>query len=228
VVSYPVRGEQPMVVEALKARAVPEGSCEYLLEFLRLYRDAVQMVVGDVWNLSEKPSRRRLHEIFYEKLRKLGFRAHHAKQIYTYAKSVVESARSNSGEKPVLRRLSARIDKYDYKLYLDTMTLVLKLHSGYEVRLKLLTSRGRVEKFKEWSNYEMVVKYDGSGFWVSIYFKRTVKPIKPKTIIAIDLNFDNLTLAVFTMNDRLIKLKKFATPLRKILTHRIWIYIVSI
>jgi len=100
---------------------------------------------------------------------------------------------------------------------------VLKLHNNHEVRLKLLTSREVVEKFKEWSNYELVVKYDGNGLWVSIYFKRIIKSAKPKTVMAIDLNFDNITIAVFTMDDRLVKLKRFRTPLRKILTHRIWI-----
>jgi hypothetical protein len=44
LVSYPVRGEEPVVVEALRMRALPEGSCDHLLEFLRLYRDVVQMV----------------------------------------------------------------------------------------------------------------------------------------------------------------------------------------
>jgi len=53
-VSYSMRGEQPAVVEALKMRAVPEGSCELLLEFLRLYRDAVQLVVNELWSLEEK------------------------------------------------------------------------------------------------------------------------------------------------------------------------------
>jgi len=61
-------------------------------------------------------------------------------------------------KKPALRRLSARMDKYDSRLDLNTTTLVLKLHSGYEVRLKLLAPRERVEKFKEWSNCELVVK----------------------------------------------------------------------
>jgi hypothetical protein len=32
-------------------RAVPEGSHDHLLEFLKLYRDAVQMVVNELWNL---------------------------------------------------------------------------------------------------------------------------------------------------------------------------------
>jgi hypothetical protein len=30
-----VKGEEPVVVEALKTRALPEGSYDYLLEFLR-------------------------------------------------------------------------------------------------------------------------------------------------------------------------------------------------
>jgi len=122
-VSYPVRGEQPVVVEALRMRVVPKGSYVHLLEFLRLYRDAVQMVVNEPWSLNERLSNKKLHEMFYEKLRRLGFRAHYVKQIYTYAQSVVISARANGGKKPVLRKLSARVDKYDYKLDLDSITL---------------------------------------------------------------------------------------------------------
>jgi putative transposase len=112
-VSYPVRGEEPVVVEALKVRALPEGSCDHLLEFLRLYRDAVQMVVDRVWNLDTRLSKKRLHRLFYSDLMSMGFRAHHAKEVYLYARSLVESARSNGGRKPVLRKLSARVDRYD-------------------------------------------------------------------------------------------------------------------
>ena len=177
--------------------------------------------MNELWSLSTKPTKKRLHEMFYEKLRILGLRAHHAKQIYTYTESVVESARSNGGKKPVLKRLTARIDKYDYMLDLENRVLVLKLHNNYDVRLKLLTPRERVEKFKEWSNYELIVKYANGEFWVLIRFKKIVKPIELKTVMATDLNFDNLTLAVFTMNGELVKLKRIKTPLRKILTHRI-------
>jgi putative transposase len=216
-VSYPVRGEEPVVVEALKVRALPEGSCDKLLEFLRLYRDAVQMVVDRVWGIDEKLSKKRLHRLFYDDLVSLGFRAHHAKEVYLYAKSLVESARSNGGRKPILRRLSAKVDKYDYKLDLDSMTLTLKLHSNYEARLKLVTSRERVERFRGWSNYELVVKYEDGEFWVSVYFRRVVRTVKPRTVMTIDLNFDNVTLAVFTLSGRLLRLKRFKTP------HRIWI-----
>ncbi len=95
MVSYPVKGEEPVVVEALKVRAVPEGSCEHLIEFLKIYRDAVQIVVNELWSLNTKLSKEKLREAFYDRLRKLGFRAHHVKQIYTYAISVVESAKNN-------------------------------------------------------------------------------------------------------------------------------------
>ncbi len=218
-----MRGEEPVVVEALKMRALPEGSYDHLLEFLGLYRDAVQLVVDRIWSINEKLSWKKLHRLFYNNLVSMGFRAHHAKEIYVYAESLVESARSNSGRKPVLRKLSARVDKYDYKLDLDSMVLILKLHSDYEVKLRLITSRDRVEKFRGWSNYEIVVKYEDGEFWVSVYFRRVVKPVKPRTVMTIDLNFDNVTIAVFTSSGRLLRLKRFKTPHRKILTRRIWI-----
>ena len=218
-----MRSEELTVVEALKVRAVPEGSCDHLLEFLKLYRDAVQMVVNELWSLEGKLSRKKLHKQFYEKLRVFGFRAHHAKQIYTYAKSIVYSAKSSGGKKPVLRKLTARVDRYDYKLDLDSMTLTLKLHSEYKVKLKLVTSRERIEKYRDWSNYKLVVKYENGELWVSVYFKKTVRSVKPRTVMAIDLNFDNLTLAVFTFNGGVARLKRFETPLRKILTHRVWV-----
>jgi len=143
-----------------------------------VYRDAVQLVIDEMWGLDTVPSTKHLHRMFYEKLRKYGFRAHHAKQIYAYAQSIVESARGNSGRKLILKKLTARIDKYDYRLDLDTTTLVLKLHDNHEVKLKLLVPRERVEKFKEWSNYELVVKYDGERFWVSVYFKIWIERIQ--------------------------------------------------
>jgi putative transposase len=141
-VSYPARGEEPAVVEALKVRALPEGGCDKLLEFLRLYLDAARMVVNRVWGINEGLSKKKLHRLFYSDLVKLGLRAHHAKEVYAYARSLVESARGSGGRKPVLRRLSARVDRYDYRLDLDSMVLTLKLHNGYEVRLRLVTSGG--------------------------------------------------------------------------------------
>jgi len=47
--------------------------------------------------------------------------------------------------------------------------------------------------------------------------------LKPRTVMSIDLNFDNVTLAVLTLDGGLLKLKRFRTPHRKVLTHRIWV-----
>ncbi|MEM4664989.1 MAG: zinc ribbon domain-containing protein [Sulfolobales archaeon] len=213
------------LVEALKMRALPESSDDHgaLVEFLRLYRDAVQFVVNKLWSLDKVPSISTLHGMFYSELRKLGFRAHHVKQIYVYAKAVVKACKRNNGRKPVLRRLTARIDKYDYKLDLESRALILKIHENREVKLRLLTSTDRIEKYKKWSNYEIAVKIVENEVYVAVYFRRAVEPRRTRMIMTVDVNFDNVTLAVFTSSGELLKLKRFKTPLRKILTHRIWI-----
>ncbi|MEM4489700.1 MAG: zinc ribbon domain-containing protein [Desulfurococcaceae archaeon] len=213
------------LVEALRMKALPESSDDYLtlLEFLRLYRDATQFVINKLWSLNKVPSIKTLHGMFYNELRTHGFRAHHVKQIYVYAKAVVKACKRNNGRKPVLRKLTARLDKYDYKLNLDDRTLILKLHGGKEVKLKLLTSTERVEKFRAWSNYELAVKIVEDRIYVAVYFKKTVKFRKPRTVMTVDVNFNNVTLAVFAPSGGLLKLKRYRTPLRRILTHRIWI-----
>ncbi|MEM1686699.1 MAG: RNA-guided endonuclease TnpB family protein [Ignisphaera sp.] len=108
-------------------------------------------------------------------------------------------------------------------LDLENRVLILKVHDGREVRLRLLTSSERVEKFRSWSNYEIAVKVVEDKVYVSVYFRKIVKLRKPRTIMTVDVNFDNVTLAVFKPSGELLKLKRYKTPLRKIITHRIWI-----
>jgi putative transposase len=103
--SLPVRVTVTARVEAV----TPEGGEVLLVEFLKTYRDSVQLVVDEIWGLSEVPSRTELHVMFYSKLMKLGFRAHHVSEIYKRAREVVESTRKNNGSKPVLKKLAARI-----------------------------------------------------------------------------------------------------------------------
>ncbi|MEM2221775.1 MAG: IS200/IS605 family accessory protein TnpB-related protein [Ignisphaera sp.] len=86
-----------------------------------------------------------------------------------------------------------------------------------------MASNGRVEKFRGWSNYELAVKVIENEVYVAVYFRRSVKLRKPKTMMTVDMNFDNITLAIFAHGGRMIRLKRFKTPFRKILTHRIWI-----
>ncbi|MEM1750584.1 MAG: hypothetical protein QXV30_01735 [Desulfurococcaceae archaeon] len=101
------------LVETLKMRALPEGSNDYvaLVEFLKLYRDAVQLAVNKLWSLNEVPSIKTLHKMFYSELKRYGFRAHHVKQVYINAKAVVRVSKQNGGRKPLLRKLTARIDR---------------------------------------------------------------------------------------------------------------------
>ena len=213
------------LVEALKMRALPESSDDHgaLVEFLKLYRDAVQLAVNNLWSLNNVPSIKTLHKMFYNELRKHGFRAHHAKQIYVYAKAIAKASKRNGGSKPVLRRLTARIDRYDYRLDLENRVLILKVHGNREVKLRLLSSNERIEKFKGWCNYEIAVKVVEGEVYVAVYFRKTVKPRRTETVMTVDVNFDNVTLAVFKPGGELLKLKRYKTPFRRILTHRIWI-----
>jgi putative transposase len=118
-----------VTVTARVEAVTPEGGEGLLVEFLRTYRDSVQLVVDEIWNSDRIPSERKLHRVFYSRLRGLGFRAHHVSEIYRRAREVVESAKNNSGSKPVLRKLTARIHPLDYKLDLETKTIkVAVLH----------------------------------------------------------------------------------------------------
>ncbi|MEM2221774.1 MAG: hypothetical protein QW215_07495 [Ignisphaera sp.] len=64
------------LVETLRMRALPKGSDDYvaLVGFLRRYRDAVQLIINSLWNLDEAPSIKALHKMFYDELRRYGFR----------------------------------------------------------------------------------------------------------------------------------------------------------
>ncbi|WP_276814768.1 hypothetical protein [Desulfurococcus amylolyticus] len=125
----------PLYLITLHLTTCSEGSDEKIIEFLKLFRDATQIVVNRIWSLDTIPSMKTLHKMFYKELRVYGFRAHHAKHVYSYARAIVKSARKRNSKKPILRKLTARIDRYDYKLDLESRTLILKLHNGYEARL---------------------------------------------------------------------------------------------
>ena len=131
--SLPVRVRATARVEAV----APEGGERLLVEFLRAYRDAVQLVVNEIWRLDRAPSTKQLHTMFYSKLRALGFRAHHVSEIYKRAREVVEATKRNKGSKPVLRRLTARISTYDYKVDFNTKTLGVAVLNEQWVELKL-------------------------------------------------------------------------------------------
>ncbi|NPA70549.1 MAG: IS200/IS605 family element transposase accessory protein TnpB [Crenarchaeota archaeon] len=193
------------IVRTLKCRTVIErGRAEDLLEFLVLWRDRVQWIVDLIWNLPKVPSESQLHQLFYNILRQQGFRAHHVKQIYKYARAVVAGAKANKGSKPILRKLTARLDKYDYKLDLERGIVVLKLHKDRVVILRLLHRKEYLERYKRgWQNYELIVKCENGTFWVCIYFKRRVEFYIPLSTLVIDVNLWSISmLLVDEVGDR--------------------------
>ncbi len=182
------------IIRALKCKvAVIEGSFNDLKEFLWLWRDRTQWIINIIWNLKKIPTLNQLHQWFYNILRSHGLRAHHCKQIYKYALSIVKASKNNNGSKPILRKLSARLDIYDYKLDLINGYVELKLHSNKIVKLKLLHRRKYLQKFINWKNYELVVKLVNNEVYVIAYFSKKVEFYTSINVKVLDLNLPYIT-----------------------------------
>jgi len=201
--SLPVRATVTAKVEAV----TPKGDEGLLVEFLRVYRDSVQLVVDEIWGLSEVPSWMELHTMFYSRLIRMGFRAHHVSEIYKRAKEVVESTRKNSGSKPILRKLTARIHTLDYKIDLGKKTLrVAVLHGKWiELRLKWYSY---LNKYLDgsWRPGEILVSYRCGRFYVYITLHRDVVFREPRVVMGVDLNFNNITYTIIDLNSELVSI----------------------
>jgi putative transposase len=132
--------------------------------------------------------------MFYKVLRNQGFRAHQAKQVYKHALSIVKSAESNGGKKPVLKKLSARLDRYDARVDLENRLVIVKLRDR-EFKIRLLHDRKYTRKFigRKW--YEVVISVDRNGrVWVSVPFRWEYKPYKPRGLISLDVNLRKVVI----------------------------------
>ena len=186
------RGEYMLTLKA-QGKLI-EGSLEELREELYLTRRAVQCIIDCLWELDKLPSINQAHQMFYKILRKQGFRAHQCKQIYKYALSIVKSAKRNGGRKPVLKKLSARLDKYDAKVDLENQTVIVKLRSKV-FKIKLLHRGAYIRKFigRKW--YEVTISINKQGkIWICIPFRWEYNQYKPRRLIAQDTNLRHLVL----------------------------------
>jgi hypothetical protein len=95
--SLPVKATVTARVEAV----TPKGDEGLLVEFLKTYRDSVQLVIDEIWGLSETPSWTELHVMFYSRLIRMGFRAH-------------MSPRSTSEPGKLLSQLGRMVDQSQY------------------------------------------------------------------------------------------------------------------
>jgi len=177
---------------ALKAEAeVVEGGLNNLLWDLVLHRHAMQRIVDALWDLDRVPNRSQMHQLFYQLLRSYGFRAHVARNIYDYALALVKATKSNNGSRPVLRRLSARLDYQDAKVELDKgIVKVILRDKWYALRLK--HRREYMERFKSLKWKEVHVKYENSKLFVSVIFEFKYHPYVPRNIIALDINLKTI------------------------------------
>jgi putative transposase len=196
-----------VTVTARIEAVTPEGDEGLLVEFLRAYRDSVQLVVDGVWGLSQVPSERKLHKQYYSRLRGLGFRAHHVSEIYRRAREVVESTRKNGGSKPVLRKLTARVHPLDYRLDLSTKTIkVAVLHDRWvELKLKWYSYLDRYLG-GSWKPGEILVSYRCGRFYVYISFHRDVVPRESQTVMGVDINFSNVTYTIVDLGGNLVSM----------------------
>jgi len=194
------------VLATAKIEAVaPEGGEALLHQFIKLYRDAVQYIVDGIWSLDNIPSEKSLHKMFYNKLRRLGFRAHHVSEIYKRAKEVVEGAKKNNGSKPILKKLTARIHSLDYRVDFSAKVLRIAVLNNQWVELKLKWYK-YLDKYLDgsWRPGEILVSCRNGKILVYITFHRDVEPIAFKTVMGIDINFNNITYTVLDLSGNLI------------------------
>jgi putative transposase len=201
--SLPVRATVTAKIEAV----TPKGDEGLLIEFLKTYRDSVQLVVDEIWGLSEVPSWTELHVMFYSRLMKLGLRAHHVSEIYKRAKEVVESTRKNNGSKPILKKLTARIHILDYKIDLNTKTIKIAVLYDKWVELKLKWY-SYLNKYLDgsWKPGEILLSHRYGRFYVYITFHRDVVFREPRVVMGVDLNFNNVTYTIINLKSELVSI----------------------
>jgi len=199
----------PMRVRATaKVEAVaPEGGEGLLVEFLKVYRDAVQLIVNEIWGLNRVLSTKQLHNMFYSKLRKSGFRAHHVSEIYKRAREIVKATKRNSDSKPVLKKLTAKISTYDYKVDFNTKTLKLAVLSDRWVELKLKWYK-HLDKYLDgsWRLGEIQLSYREGKIYIYLTFNKEVQLRELKAIMGVDVNFNNITYTIIDLGGNLVSM----------------------
>jgi len=217
--------------------AAPEGGEALLIQFLKAYRDAVQYIVDRIWSLDYVPSEESLHKMFYSELRRLGFRAHHVSEIYKRAREVVEATKKNGGSKPVLKKLTARIHPLDYRIDFSAKVLRVAVLNDQWVELKLKWYK-YLDKYLDgsWKPGEILISYRNGKILVYITFHRDVEPTAFKTVVGVDINFNNITYTVIDLSgnlvtigvipfkglERALHLKKLAEDLQKRFSRSWW------
>ena len=174
--------------KALKTKAkVIEGNVNDLLWDLAIHRHALQKVINALWELDKLPKMSQAHQLFYLMLRSYGFRAHVARNICKTALALVKSTRENKGSKPLIRKMSTRLDYQDARVDIDNGVVKIILRDKWYT-LKLMHRREYVERFKGLRWKEVHVKYYNGELYVSVVFEVKYAPYTPRGFLALDVN----------------------------------------
>jgi len=189
---------------------------------MNVYRYVLQKVIDILWELDRLPLVSQAHQMFYQMLReRYGFRAHVAKQLYKYALSLVKAARRSGGSKPVVRRLSVRLDRYDALVDAENWRVKVNIR-GRWYTLKLMHDPMYLAKFQGRKWYEVIVKWECGKLWVVIPFRFDYKPYKPHGVTAVDVNLRDIAVYdgrsiryLTTWFERALTLKRYAEKTQK-------------
>jgi len=210
-----------VVVTAKVKAVIPDP--QPLVSFLRVFRDSTQYVIDEIWWMDHIPSIKELHQRFYRVLRSQGFRAHHCHKIERRAREIIKAVKRNKGSKPVLRKLTARLDHYDYRLDLNSKVLKVAVLNDEWVELKLHWYR-YLDKYlnDSWRLGEVLVSYRDGDVWVYLSFEKEVELRRPEHVIGVDVNFDNITFTVLDLNGSLVSMGVIPfNGLRRALRHKV-------
>ena len=212
-----------LVTAKIKAVTPNPSSLHKLLQFLRTYRDWTQYVVNEIWKLDHIPSLKELHHRFYKTLREKGFRAHHCHKIERRAREVVKATKKNNGSKPILRKLTARLDYQDYRLDVNGKTMRIVVLNNEWIELKLQWYKHLDRYFNgEWKLKEILVSYRNDEVWVYFAFERKVVLRQPRAVMGVDINFNNITYTIVDTEGKLITMGTIPfNGLRKALARKI-------
>ena len=116
----------------------------------------------------------------------------------------MKATKESGGSKPVSRRLTARIHQLDYKVDFKSKTLRVAVLNDRWVELKLKLHK-HLDRYLDgsWRLGEVQVSYRDGKVVAYLIFNREVKLKEPKTIMGIDVNFNNITYAVVDLNGNL-------------------------
>ena len=197
------------------------------------------------------PSQATVRKKVYQQLKQLGYRSHHIDEIVKRAieivKSVINKCKKEKKErseckKPRLRKLTARLSYYDYDIDLQNRVLTVYLRNGEKVQLKITDAmllkkytNGRVlktyqakgEERKNWTLGTLTIKYrtskrgDREELRFLLSLKKEVEEKKPKHVIGVDINVNNITLAILDLDGNLISIYTIPyTAVFRALVHR--------